>query len=154
MTCPGSPSPPSNGAGTGWRWKPVDIVVIVIGFVVWWPLGIAALVWKLWNDRQTVPTDLGQVLQAGFERLQAGFDSLVATFSNGGNARPGPVNGTPSPTGNAAFDAHVREEWSRIEADRRALLEEIDAFRAHLAAERSDDRDVYERFKAARTDRR
>ena len=145
-----SPPPSANGAGYGWRWKPVDIAVIVIAFVVWWPLGIAALVWKLWNDRQPVPADLGQLLQVGVERLQAGFDSLVATFS-GGTTPAAP--GMPAPTGNAAFDAHVREEWSRIEADRRALLDEVDAFRAHLAAERSDDRDVYERFRSGRQTR-
>ena len=144
-----SPPPPANGAGYGWRWKPVDIAVIVIAFVVWWPLGLAAVVWKLWNDRQANPADLGRLLQTGAERLQAGFDSLMASFSS----PAGPVassSGLPPVTGNAAFDAHVREEWARIEADRRALMEEVDAFRAHLAAERADDRDVYERFRAGR----
>ncbi len=130
--------------------------MLVIAFAVWWPLGIGVLVWKLWNDRQPVPMELGQMLQTGWDRLQAGFDQLVATFSNGaatngGSARPG--NGMPTPTGNAAFDAYVREEWARTEAARRALHEEADAFRAHLAAERSDDRDVYERFKSARDKR-
>jgi hypothetical protein len=56
----------------------------------------------------------------------------------------------PAPTGNAAFDAHVREEWERIEADRRRLAEEIAEFRAFLAQERSGDRDVYERFRNSR----
>ncbi|MHB2167578.1 DUF2852 domain-containing protein [Alsobacter sp. R-9] len=146
-----SPPPPANGAPFGWRWKPVDIVVLVIAFAVWWPAGLAVLVWKLWNDRQPVPTDLADVLQTAAQRLQAGFDSLVAAFSAPSAARP--AAGAPAPTGNAAFDAHVREEWGRIEAQRRALQEEVDAFRAHLAEERADDRDVYERFRARRTGR-
>jgi len=147
-----SPPPPASGAGSGWRWKPVDIAVIVVAFVVWWPLGVAAVIWKLWNDRQPDPADLGRLLQTGAERLQAGFDSLMATFS-GTSAPVSTGTGMPPVTGNAAFDAHVREEWARIEADRRALLEEVDAFRSHLAAERADDRDVYERFRANRRPR-
>ncbi|WP_293863107.1 DUF2852 domain-containing protein [uncultured Alsobacter sp.] len=140
--------PPPNGAASGWRWKPVDIAVLAIAFIVWWPAGLAVLAWKIWNDRQPVPTDLGDVLQTTLARLQAGFDSLVGSF--GQPAAPS-RGGPPQPTGNAAFDAHVRAEWARMEAERRALDEEIEAFRRHLATERSDDREVYERFKAGRT---
>jgi hypothetical protein len=146
------PIPPTRdgGATTGWRWKPVDIAILVIAFIAWWPAGLAFLAWKIWNDRQPVPTDLGQALQAGVERLQAAFDGLVGSF----NAPVAPARSGPPPvTGNAAFDAHVRAEWSRMEADRRALEDEIEAFRAHLASERADDTEVYERFRAARASR-
>ncbi len=136
---------PAASSGTGWRWKPVDIIVIVIAFAVWWPLGLAALAWKLWNDRQPNPTDLGQALQTGAARAQTMAENLWASLT------ASPVAGAaPAPTGNAAFDAHIREEWDRIAADRRRLDEEIAAFRAFLAQERSGDRDVYERFRDTR----
>ncbi|MFO1148162.1 MAG: DUF2852 domain-containing protein [Alsobacter sp.] len=133
-----------NGASYGWRWKPVDLAVLAIAFVAWWPLGIAVLAWKLWNDRQPVPQDLGQWIQTGATKLQQGFDSLVSGFGSGSFATG------PEMTGNAAFDAHVREEWARIEADRRKLQDEIAAFKSFLASERSGDHDAYERFRRRR----
>jgi hypothetical protein len=140
-----NPIPDQTNGGFGWRWKPVDIVVLVIAFAIYWPLGFGVLAWKLWNDRQPIPQDLGQALQTGFERLQRGFESLFGSFSGAGL-----TGSAPAPTGNAAFDAHVREEWARLEADRQKLADEIAAFRAFLAAERSGDRDVYERFRQNR----
>lgn len=134
----------NGGAPYGWRWKPVDIAVLAIAFVVWWPLGIAVLAWKLWNDRQPVPQDLGQWIQTGATKVQQGFDSVMAGFGSGSFASG------PETTGNAAFDAHVREEWARIEADKRKLQDEIAAFKSFLASERSGDADAYDRFRRRR----
>jgi hypothetical protein len=141
--------PPSGPGGNsaGWRWKPVDLAVLVIALVAWWPIGLAFLAWKLWNDRQPVPIDLDVVLHAAFDRLQTLFDGVMGSF---GQAPSGARFGPPPVTGNAAFDAHVRAEWARMEADRRALDEEIEAFKTHLATERADDKDVYNRFRAGR----
>lgn len=133
--------PPSP---SGWRWKPVDLVVLAIAFMVYWPLGLIVLAWKIWNDRQPVPQDLGELLQGAATSLQRGFEGVVGSFSSGPAAR------APAATGNAAFDAHVREEWARIETDRRRLSDEVDAFRAFMASERSGDRDLYERFRQGR----
>ena len=72
-----NPIPDQTNGGFGWRWKPVDIVVLVIAFAIYWPLGFGVLAWKLWNDRQPIPQDLGQALQTGFERLQRGFREPV-----------------------------------------------------------------------------
>ena len=137
---------PDPVATTSWRWKPVDIVVLVIAFAVWWPLGLGVLGWKLWNDRQPVPVDLGARLQVMAGQLQAALDSLWAGLSQPAAAPAAP----DTPTGNAAFDAHVREERARIASDQRRLDEEIAAFRAYIASPQSGDREVYDRF---RTDR-
>lgn len=135
------------GGGRGWRWKPLDIALLVVAFIVFWPLGLVVLAWKIWNDRQPNPQDLEQVLRVGFERLQAGFDSMMASFGAGAPA------GVPPVTGNEAFDAHIREEWARVEADRRRIEEEVEAFRAFLARERSGGHETYERFRASREGR-
>ena len=143
MNDPRDPFPTQAGISNGWRWKPVDLLVMVIAFAVWWPLGFGVLAWKLWNDRQPVPQDLGQMLQTAANRLQQGVESLFSSFSGHGVA-------PPAMTGNAAFDAHIREELARMETERRKLDEEIAAFRAYLATERSGDRDLYERFRRDR----
>jgi hypothetical protein len=141
------PFGPNNaGRGSyGWRWKPVDIAVIVVAFVAFWPLGLAVLVWKLWNDRQPNPQDLEHLIRGGLNRLQAGFDSMMASFSQNAS-----TSSAPAATGNETFDAHIREEWARIEAERLKLEDEVAAFRAFLAREQSGGRDVYERFRSTR----
>jgi len=52
-----------------------------------------------------------------------------------------------APTGNAEFDAHVRAELERIDADRRKLTEEVRAFHDFLEQERAVGADLYERFR-------
>ncbi len=31
------------------KWTPLSIAVMVIGFIIWWPLGLAALAYILWR---------------------------------------------------------------------------------------------------------
>ncbi len=145
-----TPTPQSPLNGAGWRWKPLDIVVLLAAFAIYWPIGLILLAWKLWNDRQAHPQDLATLLQTGFNRAQTLFDSVVNSFGGGS----GPAQGEPPQTGNAAFDSYIREEWQRTEAERRRILDEVTAFRAFLAAEQSGDRDVYERFRQARRNTR
>ena len=140
------PVSPDPAATTSWRWKPVDIIVLVIAFAVWWPLGLGVLGWKLWNDRQPVPVDLGARLQVMAGQFQAGLDSLWTGLSQPATG----LTAQDAPTGNATFDAHVREERARLAADQRRLDDEIAAFRAYLASPQSGDREVYERFRADR----
>ena len=35
---------------TGSRWSALNIVLMVIGFAVFWPLGLAMLAWIVWGD--------------------------------------------------------------------------------------------------------
>jgi hypothetical protein len=147
-----SPSSQVPTNGYGWRWKPLDIVVLLIAFAIYWPVGLIVLAWKLWNDRQPNPQDLGVLLQTGFARLQGLFDTVANGFGGSQTRAAGPFAAASEPpqTGNAAFDAEIREKWARTEAERQRILDEAEAFRAFLAAERSGDRDVYERFRQAR----
>ena len=140
-------SPPN---ARGWRWKPVEIATLVVAFMIYWPLGLAVLVWKAWNDRQPTPQDLGQVAQALWSRAQTAFDGVFSTLTRA----PHLAVHDDAPTGNAAFDAYVRVERERIDADRKKLDAEIAAFRAYLTEERANDRDVFERFRAGRGPRR
>ena len=138
---------PMNGfirGRTGWTWKPAELAALVIGFIIHWTLGLAVIAWKLWNDRQAAPVDLEAGFAEAGARLRGAFDRVFATFDRSVPA------GDLSPTGNAAFDAHVREAMAKIDADRRALAEEIKAFRAFLAEQRASDAETYEQFRAKR----
>ncbi len=124
----------------GWRWKSIDIIALVVLLVVFWPLGLIFLVWKLRNDRKAVPVDLEDVLRDTGTR----WDETVKRWTGGAAWS---FAGRPGTTGNAAFDAHVARREAEIAAERRALDEEIAEFRRFMDRRR-DDADLYEEFRA------
>ncbi len=71
-------------------WTPINILLMVIGFVLFWPLGLTMLAYILWGDR-----------------LPDFIDDMKANFR--GATQPvrdhAPFSGHS--TGNAAFDDHV-----------------------------------------------
>ena len=111
------------------RFKTWEIVAVVAGLVVYWPIGLAFLVWKLWKLR-----DEGAWDWPAFDRAR--FD-----FAAGGGGA----------TGNAAFDAYKREQLARLEEERRKLDEEQREFARFLdELKRTRDRESFDRFMAER----
>ena len=120
------------------RWKTLDIIALVVLLVAFWPLGLAFLVWKFWNDRKPAPIDLEDVLRDAGTRCEDAFRRWSAgawSFTAGAGT-----------TGNAAFDAYVARREAEIAAERRALDEEIAEFRRFMDRRR-DDADLYEEFR-------
>jgi hypothetical protein len=109
------------------RFKTWEIVAVVAGLVVWWPLGLAFLVWKLWKLKEEGAWDW------------PAFDRARFDFAAGGA------------TGNAAFDAYKREQLARLEEERRKLEEEQREFARFLdELKRTRDRETFDRFMAER----
>ena len=124
---------------------PMSIGLMVLGFVVAWPLGLAMLAYMIWGDR----------MQAFFEGVRNGYlrSRLAAEMRRGFGGGFG-ANSFGS-TGNAAFDAHRAAELERLEAERRRLDEERREFEAYMAHLRhARDREEFDRFKAERAARR
>ena len=50
----------SNGRGCwhGEPWKPVEILAMILGFIVYWPIGLAVLGWKFWQKKSGYPGDI------------------------------------------------------------------------------------------------
>ena len=51
---------PSDWASARWRrggsrWTPFEIVAMVLGFIVFWPIGLAVLGYKFWQGRNGGP---------------------------------------------------------------------------------------------------
>lgn len=141
------------------HWRPTELAALIIGLIVFWPLGLAVLAWKYWNDRSSSPRNLDVVVGEAVRNLRAGLSGVFGSD----RAQPGPAGaysgeaGTDglhaddlAPTGNAVFDAHVRDTLQRIDNQRRQLAEEVRAFRAFLDDERSGGPEVYERFRRRR----
>jgi hypothetical protein len=119
---------------------PVTIALMIIGFMIFWPLGLAMLAYILWGDR----------LEAYRGDIREATDKFSAKW--GRSCRHG--HGFSSPTGNVAFDEWRETELKRLEEERRKLDEMRAEFDAHLRElRRARDREEFEAFMAARRNR-
>ena len=105
-------------------WSPLTIGIMVIGFIVAWPLGLAALAYIIWGDR-------------------------IHTFVD--EARYRWTSNRSGESGNVAFDDYRKRELKRLEEERRKLdtmREEFDRFMHELR--RAKDKEEFDRFMSAR----
>lgn len=115
-------------------WTPATIALMVLGFIVFWPLGLAMLAYILWGDR------LGDV-KSEWNRVS---DSLFGNMRSTGFSH--------ARTGNVAFDDWREAELARIEEERRKLDEARDEFDAYLRElRRAKDQEEFDRFMAERS---
>ena len=119
-------------------WTPATIALTVIGFMVFWPLGLAMIAYIIWGDRLD-----------GFKRDVNGATDRV--FSGwGGCGKRGFRHAAR--TGNVAFDDWRSKELDRLAEERRKLdetLAEFDAYARELR--RAKDQQEFDRFMAERS---
>ncbi|MDQ0473007.1 DUF2852 domain-containing protein [Labrys wisconsinensis] len=124
-----------TSCATRGHWSPLHILAVVGGFVIWWPLGLAALAFCIWGGR------------VSRDQVREGFDRVKTEF--GGFARE--QRQTWSATGNAAFDDYRTETLRRLDEERRKLEEEGRAFAEFLRnLRRARDKEEFDRFMAER----
>src|SRR5690606_33369952 len=108
----------------------------VIGFMVFWPLGLAMLAYIIWGDRLD-----------GFKR-----DVNRATDGVFAGCRGRSHRGYHARTGNVAFDDWRAKELERIEEERRKLDELREEFDSYLRElRRAKDQDEFDRFMGERS---
>ncbi|HET9533946.1 MAG TPA: DUF2852 domain-containing protein [Mesorhizobium sp.] len=116
-------------------WTPATIALMVIGFMVFWPLGLAMLAYIIWGDRLD-----------GFKRdVNRATDGVFAGCRKASYRAQGG-------TGNVAFDDWREKELQRLNEERRKLdemLEEFDAYARDLR--RAKDQEEFDRFMASRS---
>ena len=117
-------------------WTPATIALMVIGFMVFWPLGLAMLAYILWGDRLD-----------GFKRdVNKATDGMFAGCRRGAHRA--------HRTGNVAFDDWREKELERIAEERRKLeemREEFDSYMRELR--RAKDQQEFDRFMSERNNR-
>ena len=117
-------------------WTPATIALMVLGFVVFWPLGLAMLAYILWGDRLD-----------GFKRdVNRKTDGIFASC-RGRSARHHGFGRT----GNVAFDEWREKELERLAEERRRVdetLKEFDSYARELR--RAKDQEEFDRFMAER----
>ena len=122
-------------------WTPATIALMVIGFMVFWPLGLAMLAYIIWGDRLD-----------GFKRdVNRATDGVFAGCRRGADKAHRWGNGAAR-TGNVAFDDWRAKELDRLAEERRKLdetLAEFDEYASELR--RAKDQDEFDRFMANRS---
>ncbi len=117
------------------EWNPATIALMVLGFVIFWPLGLAMLAYILFGDRlHEFKREANATVDRGFETMRR---------YTGGKGFGQYAGGT----GNAAFDDWRRQELERIENERRKLDEarrEFDEYVSELR--RAKDQEEFSRF--------
>lgn len=111
-------------------WTPLTIGLMVLGFLVAWPLGLLMLAYILWGDR--IPE----------------FRRSAEAFRSRSGVGPSP---TTRESGNIAFDEYRERELKRLEQERRRLDEERREFEGYVRnLRRAKDQEEFERFMAER----
>lgn len=131
-----------QGGGGGVRWKPVEIAAIVVGFVFWWPVGLALLGLKIAQRR-------GYSIDDAVGAVRGSFGGMGRTASP--QWRPF----ASSSTGNAAFDDWRNAELAKLDEERRKLDAAQREFADHLSnLQKARDREEFEGFMRTREQNR
>lgn len=120
-------------------WTPATIALMIVGFMIFWPLGLAMLAYILFGDRlDTFKRDINDATDSVARAFRSKTET---TFAHS--------------TGNVAFDEWRETELHRLEEERRKLEEMRAEFDAHMRElRRARDREEFESFMAARNSKR
>ncbi len=114
-------------------WTPATIALMILGFVVFWPLGLAMLAYILFGERlRGFKRDVNQATDGIFSGCRRSHGRYRSQHYN---------------TGNVAFDDWRKAELDRLEEERRKLDEmraEFDSYVRELR--RAKDQEEFDRF--------
>jgi hypothetical protein len=124
-------------------WTPLTIALMVLGFFVFWPLGLAMLAYIIWGDRLPEFRRNAEGMRNDFKRSFSGCGWQSRRESSGGAYH--------SQSGNAAFDDYRAAELKRLDEERRKLDEERAEFETFVRnLRRARDQEEFDRFAAER----
>lgn len=122
------------------QWSPLTITLMVIGFIVFWPLGLAMLAYILWGEK----------FGGSAEKAQA-YWNKGTSFMRDNTKHYGFGQTHHTSSGNAAFDEYRAEQMRRLEEERARLDAEVEAFHEYMAnLNKAKDREEFDRFMSER----
>jgi hypothetical protein len=146
---------PRDWASVSWRgrscgtsrWSLFEVVAMILGFIVFWPIGLAILGFKLWQRKAGYSGDLQTVAQEKWRDARSAWGGQW-------QGRRGFQGFQSASTGNSAFDEWKSAEIARLEEERRKLQEAHREFSAFVDnIRKSKDREEFERFMNERRSR-
>lgn len=126
--------------------KPAWIVLIILGFMAFWPLGLAILAFTIWSGRMGCGYHGGHDRwQHKMERMQRKMDWMRAGMS--GDGASGGFWGHAPSSGNRAFDEYRAETLKRLEDEQREFKDFLERLRF------AKDKTEFDAFMAERRNR-
>jgi biopolymer transport protein ExbB/TolQ len=114
-------------------WTPATVALMVLGFVVFWPLGLAMLAYILFGDR----------FNTFKESANTSVDDMVSKCRGWKSHSASPMR----ESGNVAFDDWRKAELDRLQEEQRKLDEMRDEFASYVRElRRAKDQEEFDRF--------
>ena len=115
--------------------KPAWIAVMVLGFIVFWPVGLGILAYLIWSGRMGCGRhgDMSRWQRRMAERWDRGMGRFSREMRGGFYS-----------SGNAAFDEYRDETLKRLEEEEREFREFLERLR------KAKDKDEFDQFMAER----
>lgn len=110
--------------------KPAWIALVVLGFLAWWPLGLATLAYLIWSRRMGCG-------QHGQDRWPEKMNRMRSRMWETGNL-------WQSSSGNKAFDEYRAETLRRLEEEQREFQDFLERLRL------ARDKQEFDQFMAER----
>ena len=127
--------------GPSVRIHPAWIVLLILGFIVWWPVGLAILAFTFWSRKMGCYS--GDRWQRKMARMEEKMGQMRERFGSPGF---GPW-GSPRSSGNHAFDEYRTETLRRLEEEQREFRDFLDRLRF------AKDKQEFDQFMAERRNR-
>lgn len=122
--------------------RPAWIALMILAFIVFWPLGLAMLAFMIGSGRMSCRGYAGGEPGSRWERKMARFQEKMERWGRHQTGRPG-----FSSTGNAAFDEYRDATLQRLEEEAREFKEFLDRLR------QAKDKQEFDQFMAERRSR-
>jgi len=130
--------------GPSVRMHPAWIVLLILGFIVWWPVGLAILAVTFWS--RNMGCHSGERWERKMQRMEDKMARMRERFGGGFGSGFGGPWGRPS-SGNHAFDEYRTETLRRLEEEQREFREFLDRLRF------AKDKAEFDQFMADRRNR-
>ena len=121
--------------------RPLWILFMILGFMWWWPVGLAILFFSLWSGQMGC--------HGGMERWQHKMARMQDKMERMRSRMEGRHDwwGAPRSSGNRAFDDYKAETLRRLEDEQREFHDFLDRLRM------SKDKTEFDQFMAERRNR-
>jgi hypothetical protein len=118
---------------------PAWIAVMVVGFIIWWPLGLATLAFLIWSGRMGCHARGSARWEHKMQRMQERMERMKSRMDGSS-----PWWGESPSSGNSAFDEYKADTLKRLEEEQREFREFLNRLRT------SKDRAEFDQFMSER----
>jgi hypothetical protein len=124
--------------------KPAWIALTILGFMIWWPVGLMVLAFTIGSGRMGCGYHGGSGRwERKMERMQGKMDRFRERMAGHGSG----FSFDAPPSGNRAFDEYRSETIRRLEDEQREFHDFLDRLRM------AKDKSEFDQFMAERRDR-